>query len=420
MGKSSRWLSLGKVLLLALTLGYVGLIAGEMVQQLRDWPLLHRERDFPWYYLTARRVWQGKDFYQGLREEARSLGIADYFIDYAVAPPTFALAVAPLALFPYPAAWGIWQALSLLALAGSLALAVRALRPAFPPSTWPVWGCLVLLYPPLSFHLVYAHTELFILLLLTAAWVSLRRGWEIPAGLLLALAGVTRLYPLFFLLLLLQRRAWKALLAALAGGAGWVLLAGLASGPEAYLRYLEVLRSGISTFYPRWGNASLWGVLFKASVLWPSLGQRPGLLDGLAALLSLGLLGGTLALTWKDAHLPTSLDRHFALFIAAVLLVSPLSWVYYQVLLYLPFLLLLAAWREGRLPRRLRGLVVVSWALAFAPLFQAIPGLGSTLTAFLLILPPAGLYPALAGMKLYNHASLCYNPPRTGHNAGGL
>lgn len=397
-GKAARLLRLGSLLLLILTLVYTGLLLGEMLRQAREWPVLHQDRDFPWYYLTARKLWQGQDFYQGLREAAHSLGISDYFIDYAVAPPTFALAVAPLALFPYPVAWGIWQCLSLVALGWALTLIAREVRPPFSPPLWIVLGCLVLLFPPLSFHLLYAHTELFILLLLTGAWVSLRRGKEVPAGLLLALAGVLRLYPLFFLFLLFQRRAWKALLAALVGGLGLVLLAGLVAGPASYLRYLEVLRRDISTFYPLWGNASIWGSVHKAAALWPSLEGLAWLRDGLAAALSLGLLGGTLALTWKDAHLPASLDRHFALFTAVVLLVSPLSWVYYQVLLYLPFLLLLAAWRGGRLSRLIRYVVVAAWVLTFAPLLQALPYLEGTkaITTFLLTLPPAGIYLALA------------------------
>ncbi|MGB9722738.1 MAG: glycosyltransferase family 87 protein [Chloroflexia bacterium] len=397
-GKPARLLLLGSLLLLGLSLVYAGLLLGEMVRQLQEWPNLHQDRDFPWYYLTAEKLWRGQDFYQGLREAARSLGLADYFVDYAVAPPTFALAVAPLALFPYPIAWGIWQLLSLAALGWTLTLIAREVRPPWSPPLWIILGCLVLLFPPLSFHLLYAHTELFILLLLTGAWVSLRRGREIPAGLLLVLAGVLRLYPLLFLLLLLQRRAWRALIAALVGGLGLVFLAGLAAGPASYLRYLEVLRHDISTFYPLWGNASIWGSIHKAAALWPPLGGQPWLRDGLAAVLSLGLLGGTLALTWKDAPLPTSLDRHFALFTAAVLLLSPLSWVYYQVLLYLPFFLLLAAWQEGRLSRPIRYVVVAAWALAFASLAQAVSPLGGikTVTSFLLTLPPAGVYLALA------------------------
>ncbi len=395
-GKPARLLFLGYVLLLILSLIYAGLLLGEMFRQAREWPLLHQDKDFPWYYLTARKLWQGQDFYRGLREAARTLGIAEYFVDYAVSPPTFALAVAPLALLPYPVAWGIWQFLSLVALGGALALIVREIRPPFPPLTWMALGCLILLFPPLSFHMIYAHTEVFILLLLVGAWVSLRRGREVSAGLLLALAGVLRLYPLFFLFLLLQRRAWRALLASFVGGLALVLLAGLAAGPESYLRYLGVLRNDISTFYPLWGNASLWGIVHKVAALWPPLGGLPWLRDGLAAGLSLGLLGGTAALAWKDAHLPNRLDRHFALFTASVLLASPLSWVYYQILLYLPFFLLLSAWQKGRLSRPARCFVVAAWALSFAPLLQVIPLAGKTILSFLLTLPPAGVYLALA------------------------
>ncbi len=421
--RSPRLLFLS-LFLLALTLVYAGLLAVELLHQIREWPILHRDRDFPSYYLTARQLLHGRDFYQGLQEEARSLGIADYFVDYAVTPPTFAPVVAPLALLPYPLAWGVWQLLSLAALGGALALAARALHLDFPLSLWIILGCLALLFLPLSFHLLYTHTELFILFLLTAGWLALRRGWKVPAGLLLALAGALRLYPLFFLLLLLQRRSWKALLTALFGGLGLVLLAGLLAGPASYLRYLEVLRRGIAALYPLWGNASLWGAVHKVAALWPALEGLPWLRDGLAAILSLSLLGGTLALTWKDAHLPDYLDRHFGLFTAAVLLASPLSWVYYQVLLYLPFLLLLAAWRGGKLSRPIRYVVVATWALTYVPLAQAIfPMEGArTVASFLLTLPPAGVYLVLACSRVDFGPSVLEKPegPEEDRRRGGV
>ena len=56
------------VLLLLLALFYISLIGNEAFQQLRQWPTLHQERDFPSYYLAGRRILQREDFYSGLQE----------------------------------------------------------------------------------------------------------------------------------------------------------------------------------------------------------------------------------------------------------------------------------------------------------------------------------------------------------------
>ncbi len=375
----------------------VGRAIGE---QMRNWPVEHAERDFPWYYLAAGRLLRGEEIYSGLQEAARQeLGIEDYFIDVAVSPPPFPLVIAPLALLPYPVAWLLWQGLSLVALGVSLWLILRELRLDLSPAATVILICGVLLFPPLTFHLFYAHTELFLLLLLTGAWISLRRGREVPAGVLLGLAAAVRLYPLIFLPYLWQRRARKALLAAVLTGLGLALLAGVVTGPEAYLRYLQVLRSEIPVFYPRSGNLSLWGSVYKVASFWPALGQRPIVRDLLAWGFFLAVVGGTFWLT-RAAHRSDRLDRDYNLLIAAALLASPLSWIYYQVLLYLPFLLLGKELRRTESRRTLLLLVVLGLVAALFPLLLAGAGGSSRwmerAAAFLPTLTTLAIYPALA------------------------
>lgn len=386
------------VLLLLLALFYVSLIGDEAFQQLRQWPTLHQERDFPSYYLAGQRILQGEDFYSGLQEEAQAAGFEDYFIDTAVTPPTFNLVIAPLALLSYPAAWGVWQILSLLALFAAVPLIVRELNLSLSPPGWLILGCAVLLFPPLSFHMLYAHSELFLLLLLASAWMLLRRGQEVPAGVLLGLAGALRLYPLFLLLYLVQRRAWKALLAALVSGLGLAALAAAVTGPASYLRFLDVLRETTSTLYPRQWNLSLWGDVHKLAAIWPALGEHPGLRDALAMLLSLGILGLTLWLTRRPGPTPHTLDLEYGLFVTAMLLASPLSWIYYQVLLYLPLLVLFKALQKrGRQPAPFF-IIILALLFAVTPLFGGRPDMSPTLQRLLAFAPtmtPLGVYLAL-------------------------
>ena len=389
---------IGTIVLLAVTALYVGLIGTELVQQAQHWPVLHRERDFPSYYLAAQRLLRGEDFYSGLKEGALSLGIEDYFIDAAVTPPTFAVTLAPLALFPYPVAWGIWQILSVAALVLSLWLVLRQKQCSLSPLGWARLGCAVLLFPPLTFHLLYAHTELFLLLLLAGGWYSLRRRREIAGGVLLGMAGAIRIYPLFLLIFLIQRRAWKALLAALAAGLGLAAVAALAAGPSSYLGYVDVLGAEVSTLYARWGNFSLYGDVHKLASIWPALGQQPLVRDLLAILLSLGTLILTLLLTWKRRSAARSIDRDYGLFTVATLLASPLSWIYYQVLLYLPLLFLLDTLRRNRGPRAIPWILAAALLASLCPIVEGQPGLPLALKQLLAFFPTltlAGVYVAL-------------------------
>jgi len=337
------------LLLLAFAIAYGTALGYELWQQALTWRTRHQGLDFPSYYLAARQVVRGADPYSGLRTEARLLlGMEDYFIDSAVGPPAFVFALTPLALLPYPAAWAVWQILSLAALVGSLLWILHALRPGL--STWEriLLGSGVVLFPPLTFHLVYAHTELFLLLTLVAAWLCLRRGKQAPAGMLLGLAVSTRLYPALLLLFLAQRKFWKALATTIGTAAGVCVLAGAIMGPTSYLRYWAVLREVIPTLYARQGNFSLWGSVHKVAALWPPLSQRPWLRDGLAYLLSVGVVALTFLLGARHHEPPPqgpcvdlfSLDWGYALYIVACLLASPLSWANYQVLLYGPLILL--------------------------------------------------------------------------------
>ncbi len=364
----AMWVRVGTWVLLAVAIVYLVLVGGELLRQAGEWPTLHRDRDFPSYYLAARRLLRGQDTYSGLQEEARTLGIADYFIDSAVNPPTFTAVTFWLALFPYAVSWGLWQLLSLATLALTFFLLVREER-------WPQGAasrlrlaCAALLFPPLAFHLLYAHTELLLLLALTAAWLCLRRGKEVPAGLLLGLAAALRIYPLFFLLYLLLRRSWKAFFAAVGSGLALAGLAALVAGPASFLRYLAVLRAEVTSLYARWGNFSLWGLVHKLAAIWPMLEARPALRDGLALALSAGILLLTLWLARRPGPGPADLDREYGLFLVAALLASPLSWIYYQVLLYLPLFFLLRA-----RPRR-RPAVEVCLAMALVAALAPVAG----------------------------------------------
>jgi hypothetical protein len=262
-----------------------------------------------------------------------------------------------------------------------LVLLFHEVGPALSPAARLRLACAAFLFPPLTFHLLYAHTELFLLLALAGAWLLLRRGKEVPAGLLLGLAAAIRIYPLFFLFYFPLRRAWKGLLAAVAGGLAWAGLSLLVAGPASFLHYLTTLRGEVSTLYARWGNFSLWGSVHKLASIWPALGEWTLLRDGLALGLSAGILLLSLWLARRAGA-----DRAYGLLIVGALLASPLSWIYYQVLLYLPLFFLVRSLYQDRVTP------------ASPPQGQRAAGRRSAVLILLIVALAASLAPVLAGL----------------------
>ena len=76
---------------------------------------------------------------------------------------------------------------------------------------------LTILYPPVSRHFVCSQNKFFTLLTLVLMMRCMEDGYDGIAGLLLALAGLTRMFPFVIGGYLLIRRRWRVILYAAAG-----------------------------------------------------------------------------------------------------------------------------------------------------------------------------------------------------------
>ncbi len=199
-------------------------------------------------------------------------------------------------------------------------------------------------------------------LLLTASWYFLRHERNVPAGVCLGIATGLKLFPglLIAYLLFRNRKAfWPAAITATAMLAGAFAIV----GRQNALDYTRVVKY-VQEFYMQYrANLSLQSVL---------LGIAPprvaAILARLALIACVGA-GAWLVTRRSSEDAPVrALDLEYAMFMAVVLLLSPLCWDNYLVLLILPLAVLISGLRQGSRfaqgPWRTTAFVVIGAILA--------------------------------------------------------
>jgi hypothetical protein len=281
---------------------------------------------------------------------AREAGVANP--NYYLYPPLFAIAMLPLAFVPYGPAFALWLGINVLLLAASLwiFLAGRRERSLLVPAS-----CALLAgaFYPVWHHLKIGQSSLLVLLLLAATLALLIRRRDTAAGLVLAVAILLKLTPGILLALLVMKRRWRAVGAAVAGVLALTLLSSLVTGVQPQVTYfgkmVPLLGSG-TAFYP---NQSLNGFLtrlldagdYRKADLSLDL-QAPRILaTALAAgVVILSLLA--IARRRRGGESREALEDGFATLVVASLLVSPISWEHHYVIILLPAWILIRRWGD--------------------------------------------------------------------------
>ncbi len=356
---------------LALLLGLLLFIHAFTIAELAERPLT----DFPTLYLSARFVWEGRGIYSATDADLASILPGTEAphgepLNPNLNPPFQAVAMAPLGLLPYPAAFWLWSLLSLAAAVGGALLVERATRKVGGNGgRWLTFVVVLLAYFPTWATLAYGQLSLLLFLLVSAGWLAARRGRDGLAGIVLGLALSLKLFTGLFVLLFLLQRRWRLLL--WLGGAFVVCtLAALpAGGLESYRQYRAIL--GGTDWYAASWNASFAG--FFARIFGGS--RNVPLFDSplLAQLLTAAATAGTVALlVWVvlaqgRVTVAVRFDVGFAATVVAMLLVSPLGWMYYFPLLLIPGAVLWRLAEDLPSPRRWRASVVLAWLLSTTP-----------------------------------------------------
>lgn len=313
-------------------------------------PPADRITDFFQEWASARSYLDGLPIYGRQQEAAqRYLGVSPVndrdFVEVNGHPPSAVLLALPFGLLPYPQAFLAWTLLSLAAFAGSAWLVVRLL--AIPLSPWALLPTLTLLLAchPFRQQMSQGQPNLFLLLLLTGAWAADRSERPRLAGALVGIAAAIKLFPAFILLYFVLRREWRALTAALLTLAGLTLLTAAILGSESFTTFATDVVPRVRAWRSNWNNASLpglWSKLFDPGTKGSHV--QPVRLDPALAQLGTALSCMVLLAAWaagvREATTLAGRDRAFAASVLAMLLVAPVTWEHYFVLLLVPLAVL--------------------------------------------------------------------------------
>jgi hypothetical protein len=352
--------------------------------------------DFFQEWASARNVFNGLPVYanQAITVQ-RYLGMerlppGNFFLEVNAHPPTSVLLALPLAGLPYPQAFFVWNVASLAALALSLWLIARQL--AIRCSAWSVLPAIALLLicNPLQQQINQGQLNLFLLLLLTGAWAAHRSRRSVLAGVLLGTATAVKLFPGFLFGYFIVRGRWRSVAIGLLAEAGWTALTVAVLGLDSYRSYVHHVLPQVERFWDWWLNASLTGFWFRlfdgASGHVVPLLRAPGLAR-VAVLASDVLLVLLLMAVIAKARTRAQRDQAFGATMIAMLLVSPVTWDHYLLLLALPLVLL---WRS------LPGTGVARWV------FRAVLAI--------VWMPPVLFWQPLIGARMTNWTSMVAQP----------
>lgn len=316
-----------------------------------------QRNDFPAYYEAGRVVLEGKlgDLYSKLSVVFTNL-------------PALSLLFTPLALFEYDTAWRIlwWSSIvSFVATLLLLAVSARTRKPSDEASAF-LPALIFLAYAPLMHRcLVLGQTTPLATTLLAICVFLLLRGRNIGAGVALGALCALKIPPLLLLGVFAARRRWATVATAVAVLVLTVSASWLWFGTEGMSQYAARVfganaRGGLAAF----NNQSLDGLWMRAfssaSLTSWTPSPRPQATTVATALSVLVIAIGVLLSGWKffisapgigrGAGDTKTVELEVGLGAALMVLVLPVTWTHYYLLLSVPFALLPIWWRRNNLP----------------------------------------------------------------------
>ena len=260
-------------------------------------------------------------------------------------PPFFTLVTFPLAYLSYEHALLLWTFLSILAGGWAVLLIQKTLilkiGLSFNAYLWLLIAFFS--YFPTFATLQFGQVSLLLLPLTVLSWRAARTQKYVKSAIFLAL--LANLKPFFglFILYFLSRKQWRAVGTWLATSVACVLVSSMLLGKFIYLSYYQACQH-LSWAASSW-NVSLYGFLLR--LVGGTESNLPVIaLPSLFFVSYFGLgsliLFATIRFLIREQQqaISNKTDLDFSIILLAMLLLSPLGWLYYFPLLSLPFLAL--------------------------------------------------------------------------------
>ncbi len=304
-------------------------------------------------------------------------------------PPIMPITLYPLMALPPVTGAICWYVLKVALTALSIWLCFRMVRPegarGFP--SWVQFPVLLLSLRPILSDLHHGNNNLLIMFLVVAALYAWRKGYDILAGLVLALAISYKVTPALFVVYFAYKRSWRTVAATFAGlGLFLLVVPSVILGPgfnwECLSAWWHRMMSPFLTKgeqSPQEVNQSMVGVLTRLLtemppgtgrydvhldvniVAWP-----PAVVRNLIKAIALGLVGllAFFCRTKAARRDDPRLFGEFALVVLTMLFVSERSWKHHYVTVLLPYTYLMYRVGSSRVSPRVRVALASAMALS--------------------------------------------------------
>jgi hypothetical protein len=315
-------------------------------------------------------------------------------------PPIMPITLHPLMVLPTVTGAMCWFAIKVVLTTAALVMCLGIVKPKGQPYP-PMFRSLVLLLSlrPILGDLHHGNNNLLIMFLIVAMFCAWRSGYDIVAGLLLALATSYKVTPALFFLYFAYKRSWRTVGWGILGmGIFLLIVPSLVVGTEFNAECFRMWWSRMVTPFVVKGatssqenNQSMFGVFSRLlTYLTPGQGRYdthlvlnvlslpPWLVSYLikaVALCLVALLAVLCRTRTTDRRDPRILGE-IALVVLTMLFVSERSWKHHYVTVLLPYTYLMYEFFSPRVSPRGRALLVGSMALSFSLMAAASADLG--------------------------------------------
>jgi hypothetical protein len=301
--------------------------------------------DFSQEWLSARNYLAGTPVYANQTESLfRHTGLIplrpEDMLPWNAHPPAAVVLALPFGWFDYPTAHLLWNVLTFPLFLIGVCLIIREMEGQFGFKRLFPMVVLLLLFAPLYMQLAYGQLNCLIFFLLTMAWLADRRkliGW---AGVAVGLATALKLFPGLAFAYFLSAGRRKAIATGAVAFLSANIIALAMFGPTDFQTYVREVIPSLSRYQSWWCNLSLsafWMRLFNPSEqnhIIP-LFSNPNLAR-ILFVASIFLVTAAVAYKCLRATSTSERDRAFAACLVGMVLVSPVAWDHYIVLLMLP------------------------------------------------------------------------------------
>lgn len=317
--------------------------------------------DFFKFFQSAQFYFEGQDIYDKIirpvsATESSYLHIKTLILSSDLNPPFFTMLLLPFAWLNYYQAFLLWSCISAIITVVGILLALKLYPELWNNKVLRLWSLIAfLIYFPTYANLRFGQVTSLLLLLTAGALLCCHKQHFKKAGFYLGIAFSLKIFYGLFLIFFAARNRWQVVVYML----GTYIICGLAAwrvfGIKAYISYFSSLGS-INWYSATW-NGSFLGFFSRLFGGGNEGNQAIFNLPHLTHPLYL-ICSGLLALylvwtTWnfeqysiRNKNSNIDFDRNyfdwgFSLTIVAMLLITPLGWMYYFPLLIIPFLVIL-------------------------------------------------------------------------------